>query len=190
LRASTIHGRVLSILLGLAALGCADGTPSSTQEREGAPAAVPPAVTPIEIVDLKGVEAALEKQKGRPFLLNFWATWCPPCVAELPELVAVAHAYRTRGVDVLSVSYDLMVPNVDRATLVEKIRKFLGDRKLDLPTLIYDASDYDAINERLGLPGPVPVTLAFDKSGRVVDREVGQATKERFEAMMDAALGR
>jgi thiol-disulfide isomerase/thioredoxin len=150
----------------------------------------PDAGAAIEIVGFDGLEAALAARPGQGLLLNFWATWCAPCVAELPDLVAVSRAWRDRGGRVVGVSYDLMVPGSDRETIVPTLRRFLAERHLDLDVLVYDEDDYDAVNERFSLPGEIPVTLAIDKTGRIVDRQEGQAGRKRFEEMMRRALGR
>ncbi|MBM3789859.1 MAG: TlpA family protein disulfide reductase [Acidobacteria bacterium] len=146
--------------------------------------------TDIRIVDLAALESVLAEQQGRAVLINFWAIWCEPCVAELPELLEVARDYRERGGVVLGVSYDLMVPDVTRDSVLEQMRAFAAQRRIDIPVLIYEADDYDAINERFDLPGPVPFTLALDRGGAIVDRQEGQSGRERFAAMMEKALGK
>jgi hypothetical protein len=95
-----------------------------------------------------------------------------------------------RGARVLGISYDLMIPDVEREEAVALVSSFLQQRDLALPTLVYDAADYDAINTRFELPGSVPVTLAYDRDGRIVDRQAGEADRERFAEMMQKALGR
>ncbi|MFT7670308.1 MAG: thiol-disulfide isomerase/thioredoxin [Planctomycetota bacterium] len=144
---------------------------------------------PSKIVNLTQLEAAIESAQGEGLLLNFWAIWCAPCVAELPELVEVGHEYREQGGSVLGVSYDLMVAGSDPSTIQEKMREFLGGRKLDLSTVIYDEDDFDTLNERFSLPGEIPVTLAIDKTGKIVDRQYGKASKARLQEMMRKALG-
>jgi thiol-disulfide isomerase/thioredoxin len=143
----------------------------------------------IRIVDLKGLQSALAEHRGQGVLLDFWAIWCEPCVAELPEILETGREYRARGGTVLTVSYDLMVPSVTRDEVLQKMRTFVAERRIDAPVLIYDAEDYDAINEAFQLPGPVPATLAIDRKGAIVDRQEGQGTKARFEAMMQKAIG-
>ncbi len=167
------HHVLTILLLGLSLLSCA-------KPRSMAPE--------IRVVDLKGLEAALAEYRGQGVLLDFWAIWCEPCVAELPELMETAKEYRGRGGVVLTVSYDLMIPGVSRDEALQKMRTFVAERKIDAPVLIYDASDYDAINARFGLAGPIPATLAFDRKGAIVDKNEGQANKARFEAMMQKAL--
>jgi thiol-disulfide isomerase/thioredoxin len=146
--------------------------------------------SPIEIVRFAGLDARLAELRGEGMLLNFWAIWCAPCVAELPDLVEVAHAYRERGGRVVGISYDLMVPGPDPATIESTMRSFLQRRELDFPVLIYDEDDEDAINERFDLPGGLPITLAIDRHGQIVDRQDGQAGKERFDEMMRRALAK
>ncbi|HVS09600.1 MAG TPA: TlpA disulfide reductase family protein [Planctomycetota bacterium] len=154
------------------------------------PRAEPAAATSVEIVDLAGLEAALARQRGRGVLLNFWAIWCPPCVAELPELVETSREFQGEGGVVLAVSYDLMVPEATPEGTLEAVKRFASQRDIGVPILIFDGPDYDAINERFDLPGPIPVTLAIDREGRIVDRELGRADRARFDELMRKALAR
>ena len=144
---------------------------------------------PIRVVDLKGLEAAIAAERGKAVLVNFWAIWCEPCVAELPQFLAIGRQYRDRNAVVLTVSYDLMIPDVTGQGVLKAMRAFVASHKIDAPVFIYDAPDYDAINARFGLPGPVPVTIAIDPQGTIVDRHAGQATREQFDEMMRKALG-
>jgi thiol-disulfide isomerase/thioredoxin len=143
----------------------------------------------LRVVDLKNLDAALAECRGKGVLLNFWAIWCEPCVVELPELLQTAREYRGRDGVVLGVSYDLMVPDVTRDQVLKQMRAYVIEHKIDIPVLIYEADDYDAINKRFGLPGPIPVTLAIDRRGTIVDRQEGPSAKARFVAMMQKALG-
>ena len=69
------------------------------------------------------------------------------------------------------------------------MRAFVAARKIDAPVYIYNAPDYEAINKRFGLSGPVPMTIAIDSDGRVVDHHAGQAGRAGFVAMMKRAIG-
>jgi thiol-disulfide isomerase/thioredoxin len=143
----------------------------------------------VRVVDLKGLDAVLAGHRGQAILLNFWAIWCEPCVAEMPELVEVGRQFRGKNAVVLTVSYDLMIPDVTPEGVLEQMRAFLAQKKLDMPVFIYNAPDYDAINARFGLPGPVPVTVAIDRHGTIVARHAGRGGRERFLALMKMALG-
>lgn len=143
----------------------------------------------VRVVDLKGLDAALAAHKGEGVLLNFWAIWCEPCVAELPDLLQVGREFQGRRGVVLTVSYDLMIPGVTPADVLKQVRTFVAARKIDAPVYIYDGPDYEAINRRFGLAGPVPMTVAIDPTGKVVERHAGKAGKAGFIAMMQKAIG-
>ena len=143
----------------------------------------------VRVVDLKGLDAALAAHKGEGVLLNFWAIWCEPCVAELPDLLQVGREFQGQRGVVLTVSYDLMIPGVTPDDVLKQVRAFVTARKIDAPVYIYNALDYDAINQRFGLPGPVPMTVAIDPTGKVVERHAGKAGKAGFVAMMRKAIG-
>ncbi len=164
--------------------------PRNRRLPSSAESAVQSAAQPdIRTVDLKGLEQAIAAERGKPLLVNFWAIWCQPCVEELPEFLEVGREARSRGGVVLTVSYDLMVPDVTREGVLKQMRAYVAAHKIDAPVLIYDAPDYDAINARFGLPGPVPATIAIDRNGQVVDRFAGKADRAKFEAMMRKARG-
>lgn len=117
-------------------------------------------------------------------LVNLWATWCAPCVAELPEIQAAADRLAAHGVPSFLVSYDLMFPGRTRANVSPRIAKVLRAKKITLPVFVYDEDDTAKLDELWDLPGPIPVTLALGAGGRVLGRIEG-----RVEATRLAALG-
>ena len=144
----------------------------------------------MTVTTLEELEQALETYRGKAVLLNFWAMWCEPCVEELPDLAEVHEAFVDEGGVVVGVTYDLMVPGPPAEEVHKRVSLFVDKKGFHFDHYLFDDADYDRINERLDLPGPVPITLALDAEGNEVDRQEGQAGRERFEAMMNKALGR
>jgi len=181
---AAVAAAALAVVLGCGA--------ASDGESGGGAAAEEPAFEPgeVRIATLPDVEAELEARKGTGFLLNFWAIWCAPCVAELPELHECKEAFADQGGDVLLISYDLMIPIEGTPEQeVARVADFLAGREFTFDSLVFDEDGYDGINDLLDLPGGVPVTLAFDAEGEIVDRQVNKAGRERFDEMMRKALG-
>jgi cytochrome c biogenesis protein CcmG/thiol:disulfide interchange protein DsbE len=153
-------------------------------------AEAPPAAEGGFVFDAAGRPTPLGREMKPVTLVHFWATWCPPCVAELPELVAVVREHESGGLQVLGVSFDMMLPGKEPDDVVAHVRTFLEQRGLVLPTVVLDRADYKSIRARYDLPDGIPVTLAIDRAGNVVDRHEGQGAREDFERLARKALGR
>lgn len=166
-----------------AAIACAIAAAFSSACAPRAPAVV--------AVDFDGLQRLLAAGGARATVMNCWATWCAPCVAELPDLLAAAAPWK-ESVEVVLVSYDLMVPNsgLDRVSGVAHVQRFLEARKLELGdhvrVVLYD-DEASKLDDRFDLPGPIPTTVVLDHDGKVVGREKGAATRARFDELFGAA---
>ncbi len=145
-------------------------TASSVQSEVGEPS---PDVT-FTMAD--GQEASLADYRGRPLVLNFWASWCPPCVAEMGDALRPVH--ETHGDEVAFLGMNLR----DDAESAQRI--------LDATGVTYDlAIDPDgAIFAAFGGLG-MPTTLFIDGEGRIVDRHTGAITRHQLEAQVTSLLG-
>lgn len=101
----------------------------------------------------------------------------------------VARESNPRDLGVLLVNYDLQVPKAVPAKVLERVERFVAGRGWGLEVAILEANQIDAFHERFDLPGPIPVTLAFDSQGNLVDRQEGECDVERFRELAKRALG-
>lgn len=115
-----------------------------------------------------GQPQAMSRFRGRPLLLNFWATWCPPCVEELPLLDAFYQAQKSKGWQVLGLA-------VDQPSAV---RKWLQAKPLSFAVGMAGL-DGTELSKSLGnLSGGLPFTVLFGASGAVLHRKTGKVSKE------------
>jgi thiol-disulfide isomerase/thioredoxin len=147
--------------------------------------AAPPRLTlaPAELYDY------LRPAEGeRAVVANFWATWCAPCVAEMPHLVELERRWADEGVRVVAVSIDVPMPVEARTP--EDVHEFADRRGLALPVvaLTGETRDWNEVLEHYDMSGPVPYTFVVDRAGAIVARQEGGADAERFERMLRAAL--
>ena len=137
----------------------------------------PRAVASIDIRDAESKSAGLEILKGKPVLLNLWASWCMPCVAELPALDRLKPALEAKGVALVTLS-------LDRSGKVAVANTFarLGIKNLDIRT-----DENRVAAEKLDAPA-LPVTLLIDSQGREIARFIGAAEWDGPEAakLLDA----
>jgi len=128
--------------------------------------------------DADGAPQALAQWRGRVLVVNFWATWCPPCVEEMPDLQAVRDEYHGRGVEIIGIGIDS----------AEKIRAFRDRMNLRLPLLVAGAGG-SQMGQALGnAVGALPYTALIDRQGRVAQRKLGQIKPAELRLWLDAQL--
>ena len=110
-----------------------------------------------------GGQLALDALRGRPLLLNFWATWCPPCVAELPLLDRFARAQPANGWQVVGLAVDNLAPVV----------AFLAKRPVGFAIGLAGMDGVDLARTLGNAGGGLPFTAVFDRSGLLVRRKLG-----------------
>lgn len=129
------------------------------------------------MVDAAGLRAALAAQRGHPLVVNFWATWCAPCVEEFPDLVAAARAWRGRGVRMLSVSAD---DTKDLAPVRGTLARFGGPFS-EVLVVGADPGPAEGIMAVVdpSWTGALPSTFVYDASGRQVQKRIGHTVDRK-----------
>lgn len=122
----------------------------------------------MEFEKPEGGVVALKSFSGKPLLLNFWATWCPPCVEELPMLNAFYREHAAKGWQVLGLAIDQ--PSA--------VRKFLARLPLEFPVGLAGLGGTDLGRSLGNLTGGLPFTVVLGAAGRVLHRKMGQVTPQ------------
>lgn len=123
----------------------------------------------IVLKDLRGRNVRLADFKGKVVLLNFWATWCPPCKAEIPELVKWQREYKRKGLQVIGATY----PPTNR----RKVQSFVRQMKMNYPVWLGTKA-----TKALFDPGEtLPFTVVIDREGNVRTTIEGILLPEEFD---------
>jgi peroxiredoxin len=149
---------VLLLLCILALLSC---TKKSVDHAPGTAAAGKHAPD-FTATDLTGKEIRLSDFAGKVVVLEFWATWCPPCRSSIPGLVALQNRYGDRNMTILAVSAD------EGRDLPKKLADFSREHHINYPVLLGSDEISRAYNVR-----SIPVVYLIDKTGRIVSRHIG-----------------
>jgi len=110
------------------------------------------------------------------------------CVQELPHLVEVVREHQSEQVELLTVNFDVMLAGADEAEALKRVQEFQNSGDLPFPTYVFNEDDYERLYDALNLPGPLPVTLAFDANGLEVARCEGPTDRAGFRQMAEAAI--
>lgn len=130
----------------------------------------------IALKDLTGKIIKLSDFKGKVVLLNFWATWCVPCAAEIPELIKWQNEYKSRGLQVIGITYP--------PTSAAKVRRFARRNKINYPVLF----GFKATKELFEPSDTLPMTIIIGRKGNIVDRIEGVIFTDEFESKVKPLL--
>lgn len=125
-------------------------------------------VTPFTVRDLDGKAISMADLKGKVVLVNFWATWCPPCRAEIPDLIALQAKYKDQLV-VIGVSEDEIPP--------EEVKAFATGQKMNYP-IVMSSPELSKIFKGVAA---LPTTFVIDPEGRIQQRHTGMLHPETTE---------
>jgi len=131
---------------------------------------------PLQLRDLRGRAVRLSDYKGKVVLLNFWATWCPPCRAEMPDLVKMQREYGGRGLQVVGITYP--------PETVGRVRRFVRRLKVNYPIALGTKGTRSLFDTGETLP----LTVIIDREGHVRDRVEGILFPEEFEQKIKPLL--
>ena len=125
------------------------------------------------LVDLHGTKWALKDLRGEIVLVNFWATWCPPCRSEMPDLETLYKQFKKEGFVVLAISDED----------ASKVKPFIEEYKFSYPILLDPGRK---VNEQYNIEG-IPKSFVYDRDGKLVAQAIDMRTKRQFLEMLAQA---
>jgi thiol-disulfide isomerase/thioredoxin len=137
----------------------------------------------LELIDAQGYQKLVKQYRGKPLLVNFWATWCEPCRHEYPMLNELAKQYAPQGLKVVGVSLD------DDGDLI-LMRRFLARYQPVFPNYRKKAGEEEAFRQAAlaGWNGSLPVSVFYAKDGQQAGHVLGEGTRETYEAAIRSLL--
>ncbi len=129
---------------------------------------------------LEGQEIGSKTLAGKVVIVDFWATWCPPCRKEIPGFIALQKQYAERGLVIVGAS-------VDRGGS-EVVKKFASEQGVNYPMIMAAPEMVGAFGEVIGQIRGIPTTVVIGRGGKIVFTHVGYASKETFEKVILSQL--
>lgn len=130
----------------------------------------------LKLKDLQGRTLRLSDYRGKVVLLNFWATWCPPCRAEMPDLIKMQHEYRSRGLQIIGITYP---PQESR-----EVRQFIRKLGVNYPVALGTKDTKTLFDET----DTLPLTVVIDRQGNIIERIEGILLAVEFEQKIKPLL--
>jgi peroxiredoxin len=160
---------IKSVLLVVVILALASGFVAALSAKPSAPS--------VEFTSLKGEKITMESLRGKVVLVNFWATDCPGCIAEMPELIQTHHKYNKQGLETIAVAMSYDPPNYVLTYAEKNSLPFIVS--LDPTGVLSKAFDGVQLT---------PTTFVIDKRGRILLRTVGVLNFPELHALLEKEL--
>lgn len=159
------------------------GTLSACSEQAKAPAPTAGQADSARIFaasfpDLEGKPQALKQWQGRILVLNFWAPWCPPCRAEIPDFIQLQEQYRRQDVVFVGLALDQK----------DKVQAFSDEIGINYPILLGESDAVELGKLAGNRLGGLPYTVIFAKNGDIVFTQAGEIKRERLEAVLKSLI--
>jgi|HubBroStandDraft_1064217.scaffolds.fasta_scaffold111878_3 thiol-disulfide isomerase/thioredoxin len=182
------HGRILltlAVVLVAALVGTRPGRAQTDAGKTAPHAGKAAGTVDLPFVDLAGYRQLLARYKGKPLVVNFWATWCEPCRDEYPMIVELAKEFKPQGVNVVGV-------DMDDESDMNLVRRFIARTQPPFPNyrqkpgIDLDAF-YDGVNP--DWKGTMPQTIFYGRDGQILGFFLGTGPKSDFEKAFRGTLG-
>lgn len=182
-KAKLSKGILICLSLSILLVGCSPREISHQKEGKGK---VSPPTSGIEgwgdapdftLPALEDKDFTLSSLKGKVILLNFWATWCPPCRKEIPDFVELYEKYREKGLEIVGVS-------LDREK--EKVVKPFAEKMGINYTLVFGNQE---VEKKYGGITGIPTTFLINRKGNIAKKYIGYRAKETWEREIKRLLG-
>ena len=138
------------------------------------PPRIPERLPEITLPGPDGVKHRLADWKGRPLLINFWATWCDPCRREIPLLQRLRHERAADGLEVVGIAVDF----------ADAARQYAASQRIDYPLLIAQEGGLTAVTA-FGMDTVLPFSVFADREGRILTLKVGELHRDEAELILD-----
>lgn len=128
--------------------------------------------------DLQGRSRSLAEWRGSVLVVNFWATWCPPCLKEIPDFIRMQEKLRARGVQFVGIAADQP----------EKVRQFAAKYRMNYPVLLADMAVVEITKQAGNQAGGLPFTVILDREGKWVSSESGILDEKTLNSLVEPLL--
>jgi thiol-disulfide isomerase/thioredoxin len=122
-----------------------------------------PELQRFSLPDTEGMSHSIDEWKGKVLVINFWATWCPPCLEEIPEFMKLQESYRAQGLQFIGIAVEDAEP----------VREFANRFQINYPILIAGMSGLGLATALGNLAGVVPFTVVVNREGQIVQTRPG-----------------
>ena len=132
----------------------------------------------LQLPDIYGSQHSLNEWQGKIRIINFWATWCPPCLEEIPNFIELQEQYAEKNIQFIGVAIDNK----------ESVTQYLTSKAINYPVLLAENEGLNLAKELGNTMNVVPYTVIVNQQGYVIKRHQGQISKEKLREIIASLI--